>query len=694
MPAFDHAVVSASVIPSTEGWVAAIGWLIFICLVAAWIYSLVDHRINLDDHNGPVIEADSEIETFENAYSGDNLKDPMIAAMETVENILVHHSGPFASNCIIGSRYRQVNDVDEFTKDGINILKHVLVSEDVSARVVIRLARFVGIAVDSRCHDGTTTSMLMFSALAKVAIEKINESHMSPERHQWTDDLKAALDECLKLVSELKVTEDDILELCGTLGIETSITDVRASIAYHMSMISSKGDHDLSTKISEIIRSSPKKIYGMYRNIPLAIETEEAYILKQQEHDLGTRANLGHMDHFNHRNNTQYLSEDAVIFATGNVISVESMEAGFLQAFISTRVTSRADLSTFGMDKGWESFHEGKRHLIIISPMLDDPNLIQTINNFNGNNPSIKISWFNFHIDHKLRTSFNKTLHYMAGVPLFDDTMFVNAGASLIGLGETRVKVQMIGSHLAISHLYKRDGEVFHPLYRDPEAFKPYTDFRRETEEIIQFAQENITNPTLDQNELGMMTSLYRSLTCQLIYDIEVGGSKHDQRANQTVYEDAIGAALSAVDEGVILGGYAHLANYFSELAEKDGDLVSGMFADAFRKVVMDSLRVTDEDSADNLLDRLPSNKWYYLVADRASYGPDVDANDYVSCLCLGYKHGMTAFLERRPDHAVLLQAYGGYHEQFKRFRDILPKLSNTSHLIDMRNDKDVANVV
>jgi hypothetical protein len=636
--------------------------------------------------NEHIAEPQTSPDTFENMTDGDDLRDPMLAALSRVEDILAHHSGPFASNCIIGSQYRQVNDIDEFTKDGIKILNHLLVSEDTSARIAVRLARFVGIAVDSRCHDGTTTSMLTFCALAKIAVEKINESYLSPERHEWTFELKEALEECLHQVNQLKITEQDILERCAFFEIETSEQEVRAAIAYHMAMISSKGDHDLATKISHIIRSSPKKIYGMYRNIPMGVETEEPYILKRQEFDMGVNANLGNMDHFNYLNNTQYLTEDAVIFATSNVISVQSMEAGFLQAFISTNPRHRGDLQQFGVTKGWEELHEGKRNLIIMAPGqgLDDPRLMELINQFNGSNPRCKISWFNYQMDHKLRTSFNKTLHYMAGVPLFDDVMFEDATKSLIGLTGIKPRVHLTGASLTISNLYERDGEVFHPLYRDPEAFKDYTDFCRETEYIIEYAQKNITNPDLDHRELTLITSFYRSLTCQEIYDIQVGGSKHDQFANQTVYEDAIGAALSAVNEGVILGGYAHLANRMMTY----GIGMETRFANAFIGIVADSLRVADRaDIADRIETQL-FDKWSYLVADRESYRPGCDIDEYVTTARLD-KDGLCNFLTCDEHDPILLQAYAGYHEQFKRFVTILPKLANTSHLVDMRRKED-----
>src|ERR1017187_6059718 len=73
---------------------------------------------------------------FDNVIRGIALKTNMTDAFNEIDTILKHHAGPYASNAVIGSRWRQQNDVDEFTKDGIKILMHLIVSEDPIARFV------------------------------------------------------------------------------------------------------------------------------------------------------------------------------------------------------------------------------------------------------------------------------------------------------------------------------------------------------------------------------------------------------------------------------------------------------------------------------------------------------------------------------------------------------------------------------
>ena len=214
-------------------------------------------------------------------------------------------------------------------------------------------------------------------------------------------------------------------------------------------------------------------------------------------------ANLGAIQFYNHKNDTQYLSEDAVIFASGNEIVSNSWESMFLRSFISTNPRQRASLPEFiESGNGWESFHEGKRNLIIMSPMVNDPELIADIVSFNKQNPHCPIAYFQLQVSGQMKTSLNKTLHYLNGAYLFKDVMDGKAEQSLIGLYGNPLKVHFLGSMMTISGLYDKTGEVYHPFYLDPGSFQPYTDFCKETEDLIEFAKANVTNQALDPEEL------------------------------------------------------------------------------------------------------------------------------------------------------------------------------------------------
>lgn len=628
---------------------------------------------------------------FDNVFEKKELEGHLFEAFETISGILTEHAGPFATNAIIGSRWRQVNDLDEFTKDGIKILYHLIVSEHAVARLVARMARLVGRAVDSRCHDGTTTSMLLFSYLGKIALRHISSDTYNGDKYRWARHLENACELLELLTEDLRITDEELFARATSFGIDTTIEDVRKAMAFHMAMISSKGEVDLSQKVAEVIRSTPKQIYGMFRNSPLNVETKEKFVLKKQAYDIVLHGNMSNANDFNYMNGTQFRTENAVIFYSGNEIVLNSFESAFLKSFISDRPDWKADLTEFGVSSCWDDLHEDKRQLLIISPMINDPELYSMILEYNKRSPKTKIATFTANVSPKMKQSLTKTIQYMSGKQLFPDVMHENALLSMIGLDGRPVTAHLIGNDLALYNLYEKTGAVYHPYHDDPEAFPDYTKFKGEVEEMIAYSEKNITNPYLEEGDLTYLTHLYRTLTCQTIFDIEVGGSAHDQLANRTVYEDAIGAALSAMKEGVVLSGYAHLSRKLQTLIGTKGTTelpvdsrLLDQFGDAMLKLVHATMRCTNgvNDLGDWINDSL-TDKWHFIAADRDRYFQG-DTDTYVG---MGYldKETMERFLKCDPNHTILFQAYAGYEEQFKRFKDMLPRLANTSHLIDMR---------
>ena len=609
---------------------------------------------------------------FGNFIDKFDLKEQMLSVLEEMESVLVQHAGPYATNCVIGSPYRQISDIDEFTKDGIKILASAVVSEDPIARFIARLCRFIGLAVDARCHDGTTTSMLLFCKLAKIAVNILGMDYASPERMVEVRTLTTTLKYYLDSLDDLKITVDSLTGRFNDMGVACLRNEVLGAVAYHTAMISSKGDHDLSDKIRQLIQNSPVKSYGMFLQRPLAKETSERYILTRQEHDFAMQGSLYDVKDFNHRNGSEFLTDNAVVFATGDDLGGGSFAAEFLKAFISTEVSHRSKLFEFGCEKGWEEYHEGFKTLVILSPMCSEGNLMQIIQNYNLRNPDTKVVVLNWNgVQPRLRHHWDKTLHYMAGKPIFYDVKVTNPTQCLIGV-DRAVKVHQKGNSIALFNLYDRDGAAEHPYLQNPDAFKSYTDYRFEVEEQLEETQDNPTRAILSNDETTMLIGFYRALTCQNVLDIEIGGHTHEQRANGTVYEDAMGAALSAVEDGLMLGGYGRL------VALDHGHVE---VCDAIEDVLFATLRA---DIKYDLVIALEKDQWAYLYADRNKC-IDAIGHTHISVRTLDITSA-EAFLKCTPECGVLIQSWSGYHEQFTRFLDILPKLANTTALNDMRS--------
>lgn len=625
-------------------------------------------------------DADIASEVFGNLVEAETLKKDAIEALDKIAAILSLHAGPYAFNSIIGSKYRQHNDIDEFTKDGIKILQHLVVSDDPSERLVTRLARFVGWAVDGRCHDGTTTSMLLFSLLAKIAVEKIDTRLFSKQSFVSSIMIKKSMERVLYHLEKLKITPQNVLEKAEELGIQTSELQVKKAIAFHMAMVASKGDRELAEKVAMLVGYMPTKFNNVFTIRPAQMETTTRYKLQKSEYDFSVGGGLILPDLHNYKNGTQFLAEDAVLFITPNDIVDQTYESMFLSAFLMGGASGRATLNAIGVEKTWKEVSEGKRPLVIMSPDIGSSELIYAINEFNKKNKDAKVIPMRYSSSIMTKQIFAKSVVYSAGKQMFDDCVGIDTFGCLLGLDKDGVKIHKIGNEIHISGLYEKNGETYHPYLGDTENHPEYNTFIADVEEQIEASENNVTNPIFSGEDLVRVIDIYRHATCQEVYNIKVGGLRHEQAANWTVYEDAIGAALSAVNDGFVFGGYGHLYRLIKSHAICELD---DRVADQLLEVLSISLRLSDKEKLSrNLMEN--KDEWSYHVASH-----NVTLDDVHFCFNLatiGDKDGMTRFLDYTiDDHKVLIQAYSGFHEQLQRFGDILPKLTNSAQLIDTR---------
>jgi hypothetical protein len=624
------------------------------------------------------------MKAFNNITHADKLAEDTIEVADRMIEILSQIAGPFATNAILGSPTRQRNDVDEFSKDGINVLRYAIVSEEPLARLCVRLARFIGSAVDRRCHDGTTTSMLLFALiLRRVAEQFADGKSTNRQRLILARDLKDLFLDLVKQMDNLKITPKDLLERATELGIETTDGDVREAIAYHMALIASKGDDDLARKVAKVVRHSPVELSGFYTRKPLRRESAERYILEKQDYDITFPSSMANFNLYNHLNGTQFLDEDALVYVTSNELVTDTFEAEWLAAFITPNPGKKAMLEASRSQydlAGLQTMLPRKRRLVIIAPMISCRDLQEAISLYNNANKTTPVVPITTNVTPMTRQWFGKTVNYMHGKPVASDTEYDQLENTILGTGEKGIKVQTTLNDTRLSNLYQRDGRTFHPSYYDKDANPLFHKFLGELDRMINTGKEDITMSTMSPADIDTLSLFYRSLICQEVHDIAVGGLAHDNYANNSVFEDAMGSAVSAVADGATLSGYARLRTM---LRDEQNTGAQQIFLDSLQKLLSVTMAVESFPDIES--------KWDYLLVDRDAYLDDSVALAEENYLVHGTldKAGIEAMLELNPKKQVLIQAWAGYVEQLKRFADILPKYTQSSMLLDMRITDD-----
>ena len=602
-------------------------------------------------------------QTFDNAWHGDDFL-RIAEAFTELGDVLHEHCGPYATFAAIGTRNRVVDNADEHTKDGIHIVECLLSNKRAPARYAARMTRFIGKTIDSRCHDGTTTAMLFFCRAAAALLTRRPSDRT--ELYNYTTAITSYFNSVLDYVDTLKMTVDGLYRLAEAGGYRTTKAKVRKALAFHQAMLSSKGDVEMATAIAEVIENTPIKLYGQYIRDTSLHETQERIVLDTPPYQLTIRAGMGSINAYNINLGTEFRAEDCVVFGTDEELINGSLHTDFLNALISISARDEKHRGVFGIEKSWEEYSQGKR-LIIVSPNLSDDRLMNNIMVFNRMHPDNPICWFNTSPDGILREIFNSTLHAIASTPTTDQVKVDQWMSTLIH----GVTVSYRKDTLRFEDLYRRDKKKkLHPNYLKPGTFVHYDTLRKGIEDILEFAQKHPSDSPMTSEQIDFILVMYRYLCCQQITTVKLGGTVHENKSMRTVFDDAMGSALSAVDDGVVFGGYGHILK--NGYDRGDTAMVPIIIQDhALSEVLAATLDApvrTAEDLA-NTIER----KTDMLVVDRALGEIRVDR----------LENHLTDFLNhsRRP---FLMQPYLGFIEQFTRFADILPKMVATTILIDM----------
>lgn len=598
--------------------------------------------------------------SFDNAWTGEDFAGIAEAFSELAE-ILKDHCGPYAAFAAIGTRNRVVDSADEHTKDGIHIVESLLSNRKASARYATRLTRFIGKTIDSRCHDGTTTAMLLFCMMASHFLSRVEKSSISG-RYFTSKHLKAHFDEMKTVITSIKLDVDSIHRLCKNAGLSVTKAKVRKALAFHQAMVSSKSDVEMSRAIATVIENTPINTYGLYIRDTALHEKDERITVVNKPYQLTVKAGMGSMSAFNVKLGTEFYAKDCVVFATDEELIDGTVEVEYLNALLGIGPKDINKRGLYGLESGWHDHHDGRR-LIIVAPYLSYEPLIRNIMVFNKANPKNPIVWFNTSPDEILREIFDRTLHAIAGKPTLSQLPPENWSDTLLH----GVTVSYRKDVLGFEDLYPRDRNTLHPSYRNPKRDKYYTEFREELEAMMSFYSDHPADSPLTSDQMDFVLVMYRYLCCQRIFTVELGGTVHENKSMRTVFDDAMGSALSAVDNGVVLGGYGHLCHYLK--SERD------YISEATRNIYQKLLSFTFDKSTSEFTDPAEVNTCPTMM--------QVVNRDTDTVKVKDLRDNLMDFIEMNPV-PLLFQPYVGFIEQFTRFADILPKLVSTTVLIDM----------
>lgn len=606
-------------------------------------------------------------------------------ALQDVYDVLKVHCGPYARNAIIPSSADGGTYIaDRFTKDGISIAG-VLKTNSCAHNFALRRVTYVGDCVDRACHDGTTTSMMFTARLMLLVTEflKPDEDRAQYSRLEWIRAIKTVIAESRKAILDATVTLDELVTLV-TKASGKKRPKAQEMILYRQALLTSKGDEELSAATAKATLSIPEELRDRIIFSKCAFETDERFILEEQEGNISVPATLD--PKFNNEVlGTQMVYKHIDVFATPNDLTDESDETKMFLAMLghpkfSIENYNNQPLIADATDKP----------LLIITPKNSSYLLGQEVDTFNAKHPSRPIIIAQLHALNDTKRIYMDAVASMAGCARREEVYRTDFWASVC----RDVSVHYKDHRIHLSNLYQKNpASLYHPYYDNPKRNAYYTKTLDELRTIIRIGRTGHNKTIHDDTRVKVASEILRSMVLQSVVDLRIGGLTTDNIASEHVVQDVYGSLLSVTSHGVVFGGYFKILRALGRLGRQTEDYMVAMVAQIFISAIRDILLTTyiDPYNTDKVASHTQqltdifddravmlklADKYTYAVATPGGAGPFAvfDIRD---------KTTLRRIAAKKYTDTVLLQPAKGFLEQLNRIEEILPHFVNTDRLID-----------
>lgn len=634
-----------------------------------------------------------------------------------IYNILVAHCGPLATDALIITN--NPNNMKDrhyaiFTKDGINIVKSIEFTSPIQQHIQ-SLIVYIGERVDSLSHDGTTTSMMLFTKLVQLYFDEIikdAQAETVTDRRAMRSDLQTCLKELLGYLNEDVITIDRFAE-----DFNVSKMEALSFIARHQAMLSSKGDTELSDAIVEVVQSLPVELYGVYTVSQSKVEADQRFNVLRDDFNfsLPVQFNLSDM---NVNMGTEYYNEHCDIIVSEDDLKPGNMAleivVQFIKEFRAEAFPLQLELEDIDLDTGRITVRDDNKELPAIpagtplqlavsgNPLKDGLWIYngpdQPVTRPSKKNDLVLItkslhSVLHEEIEKINRKSVNKIVVFTMTTPNPYSSKCTVLSALLNVAGVYHLsehledpskkylikdaKVHLKHRRLYVSNLYKKDGSQYHPYYNDPTLFEPYTQMVQEIKTAIgEYSSGRVRIETaMDHARYQDYVEIFRRMICAEVKQLQICGMTHDVLADADVLKDSFGAVLASLENGFVLDGYLKLNSYIQR--HKFEGKYHWLMAQALKDVLSSPHRISEPDKLQNVIELAVKHE------DPYHFFP-VGGNFTVlnkSTIRLNGESSEVVDHHHRPVMLVM-QPVDTYRELFRRLTDLLPKIINTVRAI------------
>ena len=214
----------------------------------------IEHFLKTNDKQEEKLDIGVKLSTnVNNVVSAETLRKIQSKTLNETKNYLANTFGPMGSNTKIIKGNNQETITSSYSKDGLKVLKNISNSGPIEASIIEELESITR-AVEKEVGDGTTSSVVL-SALIFDRLTAIQKQYKVPP---------------FQLSRIFQKVVDKIKEKILKHGRDCTLDDI-----YHISMISTNGNEEVSRNIEKIYKD-----YGMSVDLNVGISNNSQSVLR------------------------------------------------------------------------------------------------------------------------------------------------------------------------------------------------------------------------------------------------------------------------------------------------------------------------------------------------------------------------------------------------------------------------------
>lgn len=475
----------------------------------------------------------------DNVVPREKLQSIYIKTLNTIAGYLANTFGPMGSNTKLIRGNNAETIVSEYTKDGHNVLKHILFSNPIEMSIQ---AEMVDIThhVEHEVGDGTTSAVILASKIYKYIADLMEDEKVQPY------DVIYAFKRVVKMIQEEIIAN----------GREATLEDI-----YDICMISTNGNEEVSQNIKNIYEK-----YGMDVSIDVSISTTNDSMIKVYD---GLTITEGYSDpaYINNTKDATAEIHNAQIYAFMDPIDTMEMISLF-EKIVMNNIIEPLQANEMCVPT------------VIISPKMsrDMSSLMQTVIEYmhqaaDNQKPPLLVITDIIGTDEGIYLDIARLCGCKYIRKYIDPEIQKADEAKGLAANLENVCSFAGSAELVVSDVGKT--KFINPSKMMDENGEPSKDYTA----LINFLQSELNNARAngeDSRAVGSLRKRLRSLQANMVEYLVGGITIADRDADRDLVVDAVKNCASAVENGV---GYA--ANFeglvasldvYDDLLSKDGD--------------------------------------------------------------------------------------------------------------------------